>query len=474
MTIPNLRVLRPIQTEIKYYLGSYNYTLSKLSELTNINSGHLCGFLKGERDLTVDQLDSIGKVFDQPVGWLYDLYIDECFPDGKVATRRVKNYLIHCAEIGRKDYIKLVVDRLPASHKAIDIFFDVAERLFHRGRQKESAYFYQLVIDNEIPSRKGRFVLSHYRLFLAFEKTNTEAVWKAVAKFEPYWKRLEEGQQLDALLQLAGCYKVLHRWTEVGRYADKLLEQADSIYDQLYEERRNKNKTTKVFKLENNLVAYYGQGYLLKAISLEKQGLYEQAKVFVGYCTDLKWFELLDETGRVEVEKYKHFGLEYAFRLDMLMGNTSVLCDYVEYLKEHPDGVLSGLVAILESANKHEFIVDDVLYEFSNKIDSFNSRYDPTNVDYHLQFRYQLAMYLFKNERFQEGIVETLRCLTLATILNSNRESIKCVAFYETHREHATPQQERDYKLALREVINDGRINWRSYPPRKERPTIKH
>ncbi|CCF16738.1 hypothetical protein BLGI_4707 [Brevibacillus laterosporus GI-9] len=34
----------------------------KLSEMTNINAGHLCGFLKEERDLTVDQLDSrLGK-----------------------------------------------------------------------------------------------------------------------------------------------------------------------------------------------------------------------------------------------------------------------------------------------------------------------------------------------------------------------------------------------------------------------------
>ncbi|ALA07415.1 putative DNA-binding protein [Brevibacillus phage SecTim467] len=474
MTIPSLRVLRPIQEEIKHHFESNNYTFKKLSELTKINSGHLYGVLKGERDLTVDQLDSIGKAFEQSAGWLYDLYIDECFPNGKIATRRVKDYLIHCAEIGRKDYIKLVVDRLPASYKTTNIFFDVAGILFRRGRQKESAYFYQLVIDNEKTNRTQRFVLSHYRLFLASvsEKTNTEEIWRAVAKFEPYWKRLEEGQQLDALLQLAGCYKTLNRWVEVGKYADKLLEQADSIYDQLYEKKRDKNKITKGFKLENNLVAYYGQGYMLKIISLERQGLYEQAKVFVGYCTDLGWFELLDETGRVEVEKYKHFALEYSFRLDMLKGNTSMLYDYVEYLREYPDSVLSGLITILESANKHGFIVDDVLDEFSDKIDSFG--YDPTNVDYHLQFRYQFALYLFKNGRFQEGIVETLRCFNLATILNSNRESIKCVAFFETHREHATPQQEQDYKLALREVINDGRINGCSYPPRKEHPSIKH
>ncbi|MFB0832656.1 helix-turn-helix domain-containing protein [Brevibacillus laterosporus] len=474
MAITNLDALRPIQIEIKYHLESYNYTLSKLSEMTNINVGHLCGFLKGERDLTVDQLDSIGKVFGQPAGWLYDLYIDECFPNGKVSIRRVKNYLIQCAEIGRKDYIQSVVDRLLASYKAIDIFFYVAERLFHRGRKKESAYFYQLVVDNEIPSRKERFLLSHYRLFRVSEKINTEAVLRSVINFEPYWKRLEEGQQLDALLKLAGCYKVLHRWTEVGRYADKLLEQADSIYDQLYEERRNKNKTTKVFKLENNLVAYYGQGYLLKAISLEKQGLYEQAKVFVGYCTDLKWFELLDETERVEVEKYKHFGLEYAFRLDMLIGNTNLLDDYTKYLKDHPEGILSGLVAILEAANKHGFTVDATLDEFSNEIDSFNRYHESTNLDHQLEFRYQLTIYQFKNKRYQNGITEALRCLTLSSILNKSKEFIKCVALFEAYRDHASSQQERGYKIALEEVMNDGTLKGRSHPLSEERPIVKH
>ncbi|MCR8966132.1 helix-turn-helix transcriptional regulator, partial [Brevibacillus halotolerans] len=366
MAISNLHALRPIQIEIRYHLKSYNYTLSKLSEMTNINVGHLCGFLKGERDLTVDQLDSIGKVFGQPAGWLYDLYIDECFPDGKVSIRRVKNYLIQCAEIGRKDYIQSVVDRLLASYKAIDIFFYVAERLFHRGRKKESAYFYQLVVDNEIPSRKERFILSHYRLFRVSEKINTEAVLRSVINFEPYWKRLEEGQQLDALLQLAGCYKILQRWEEVRKYTDKLLKQAYSIHDKLSGEKRDNNEEkTKKFKLENKLVEYLGQGYMLKAMSYEKQGLYEQAKKMVGYCIDFRWFKLLDETERVEMEKYKHLAQEYMYRLDMLMGNKNMLDDYTKYLKDHPEGILSGLVAILEAANKHGFTVDATLDEFS-------------------------------------------------------------------------------------------------------------
>ncbi|RAP22808.1 hypothetical protein C2W64_03459 [Brevibacillus laterosporus] len=477
MIAPKHNAVRSIRSEIIKRLKSHGYTLLKLSEMTCINIGHLSGFLKGNptRALTVDQLNAIGQAFGEPAGWLYDLYVEECFPKGKVAKRRVRAYLVNCAEIGRHDCIQLIIPRLLEDLKYIEVLFDVAKQLFYKGKQKESIYFYQLVVDNEENSHSERFLMSHYRLFQISEKANTEAVWKAAVHFEPFRKRLSEEHQLEALLRLACYCRTLHKWKEVEKYADELKELAILVHrDELSKKKRGKNIEIKLFNPESLLVVYYGQGHLLKAVSLEKQGLFEEAKEFVSSYVDLSWFELLDEAGRIEVEKFKLLAKENMYRLDVLMGDTSVLADYITFLEDHPEEILSGLVTIVESANKHGFTVDAILDKFSEEIGSFHDYHDSSSVEHHLWFRYQLAIYHFQNKQPKNGVKEILRCMTFTTITNSSKNFIRCLALFEEHRCHATAQQESDFEKILEEVVNNESLDGRPHPIREERPMVIH
>ncbi|MFB0832557.1 DNA-binding protein [Brevibacillus laterosporus] len=469
-------VIRPIQAEIENLIKSYNYTLSKLSELSNINVGHLCGFLKGNenRELTIDQLNAIGQVFGKPIGWLYDLYVEECFRGGKIAKRRVKPYLVQCAELGRYDCIQMVIPKLLEDPNNINFLFDIAEQLFDKGKQKESAYFYKLVVDNQDNILSKRIVMSQYRLFQSAEKTNNKALWQAIVNFEPFRKKLSSEYQLEALLRLTSYYRLLQSWEEVSKSAEELLELAQSIYNEISREQKGTRKRGKQFKLKNSLVVYFGHAYLLKAVSMEKQGYYEKAEELVSRYADLSWFELLDEKGRAEVEYFKLMAMENMYRLDLLKGNTHVLADYITFLENHPIKILSGLLAIMEAANKHRLTVDDILDKFSEEIAYSHNYHDSTNVDQHLQFRYQLAIYQFKNECFQNGIAETLRCLTLSTVMNSSKNFIRCVTLFETYRCHSLVEQEKEYKIILEEVMRDERLNGLPQPLNEERPIVKH
>ncbi|ATO48602.1 DNA-binding protein [Brevibacillus laterosporus] len=467
----------PIRAEIEHHLKSYNYTLSKLSELTNINTGHLSGYLKGHkyRKLTLDQLNAIGQVFEKPDGWLYDLYVEEYFYRVKITLRRAKSFLVQCAELGRYDCIQLVIPLLLEHPDKIKIFFGVAEQLFYKGRQKESIFFYQLVVDNEKNMFKEPIIMSHYRLFQLSESTNTEALWKAVLIFEPVRRELSIYCQLDALLRLGNHCCTLRRWKEVEKFADELLELTNLVYkDELSKKKRGNGDGIELLNLESHLVAYYGQGYLLKAVSLEKQGLYEEAKEFVSGYADLSWFELLDESGQAEVAKYKKLALLNMCRLDLLMGDTSILPDFVEFLEYNPTELLFGFITIVESANKYGFSIDIILDKFSKEINYFDNYHDSANVDRHLQFRYQLAVYHLKNKRPNSGIKEILRCMTLSTVLNGSKDFIRCVALFEAHRYQASAHQEIEYKKKLEEVMRDERLIGRSQPLSKERPTVKH
>ncbi|TPG65782.1 XRE family transcriptional regulator (plasmid) [Brevibacillus laterosporus] len=450
----NQVVVRSIRSEIESCMRSYNYTISKLSELTDINNGHLSGFFNGLRALTIGHLDSIAKAFGEPSGWLYDLYLEECFPKGRVSRRRLRPYLIRCVEVGRHDCIKPVVSRLLENPKNIDIIFFVAEELFQKGKQKESIYFYQLVIESEKNSYSERFIMSQYRLFRALQGTNAEENWNAVVRFESYWKRLSEIDQLDALLQLANACFTLHKWKEVEKYADELRELATLIYRNELNKQRS-NKKVESSKTERHLVVYYGQGYLLKSVSLEKQGLYEEAKEFVSGYADLSWFPFLDEVGQGEVQKFRIWATANLFTLDILIGDTSILSDYIKFLEGDPKEILSGLVTIVESANKHGFLIDNILDRFSEEIVCFDDYHDPINVDRHLRFRYHLAAYNFRNECFENGIINTIRCLNLSTVMNSQKDFIRCMTLFEAYRYHATEEQIKEFKKIMEEVRYD-------------------
>ncbi|MBG9772685.1 DNA-binding protein [Brevibacillus laterosporus] len=449
-------MVRSIRSEIEYRIKSYNYTLSKLSELTNINAGHLSGFLKGNpiRALTIDQLNAIGRAFGEPTGWLYDLYVEECFQRGKVSKRRVRPYLVQCAELGRHDCIQMVIPQLLEDPKNIEVLFAVAEQLFYKGKQKESAYFYQLVVDNEKNSHSERSVISHYRLFRALLGSNAEENGKAVIRFEPFRKRLSEGHQLDALLQLANVSFTLHKWKEVEKYADELRELATLVYEN-EQNKQKSNRKGEPLKTERHLVVYYGQAYLLKSEALEKQGLYKKANEYAAGYADLGWFENLDEVGQKEVQKFRLWARGNRYTFDLLMGQLDILPDYIAFLEDNPKELLAGLVTIVESANKYDFSIDNILAKFSFEIGCFDEYQDTINVERHLRFRYQLAIYQFKNERFHNGIVETLRCLTLSTTTNDHKNFIRCVTLFEAHRYHATEQQKQDYKKIMEEVRND-------------------
>ncbi|WP_429830426.1 DNA-binding protein [Brevibacillus laterosporus] len=437
-------------------MKEHGYKLSKLGELTNINNGHLSGFLRGNplRVLTINQLDSITKIFGEMPGWLYDLYIDECFPKGRVSRRRLCPYLIRCAEIGRYDCVKSVVSRLLDNSKNIDIIYFVAEKLFQQRKRRESIYFYQVVIENEKNSYSERFIMSQYRLFRALQGTNTEENWNAVIRFEPYWRRLSEAYQLDALLQLANTCYTLHKWQEVEKYADSLIELSTLIYRN-EKNKRKSHKESELFNTERHLVVYYGQGFLLKSIALQKQEMYVEAKEYVRRYADLGWFEFSDDVSQKEIENFRICAKANMFTLELLLGNTSVLDEYVEYLKNHPSEIHAGLLTILESANKHKITIDEVLENFIDEIQSFDDYQNNISIDRHFALMYELAIYRFRNGQFKSGIDTLLNCLALSHITNNNKNFKRCVALLESYRILVTDCQDKEYKKIIEEVLKD-------------------
>lgn len=441
---------RSIRSEIEYHIKSYWYTLVKLSELTGINPGNISEILRNKRAITIGHLDSFAKAFGHEAGWLYDLYAkDECISDGKVSKSRAVPFLIRCVEIDRYDYMQPLIASLLET-KSLAILLTVAEQLYKNRKLKESAYFYQLVIENEKDSFSDRFIMSHYRLFRALQGTNAEENWKAVIRFEPYRNRLHIDYQLDSLLQLANVCFALEKWKEVEKYSDELRELATFVYET---ELIKPNKERKPLKSERHLVVYYGQGYLVKAAALKKQGLYEEAKQYVYGYTDLKWFELLDEKGHEEVNKFEVWGKINLYTLDLLLGNLHSLEECADYLENYPNEIFTALVTITEASNKHGFCIDNILHRFSHHIVSNSvDKENALNVSRHFRFRYQKAIYELQRGRYTIAIDEILLAIKLSGILNQYLALKKCVSLFEKFRNYASKNQ----IIAYKNIVGEG------------------
>lgn len=407
--------IRCLRSEIDTQMKKYGYSLTKLSKLTGIHLGYLSETLnrRPPRPITINLLDTLAKAFHHPPGWLYELYLGECFSDKKVSRPRIIPFLMRCAELERFDLITSTTSKLLENPKNIEILFYVAEQLFENGLQSESAHFYRLVIENERDSFHDRFTISQYRLFRTSLGTNTEENKEAVVRFELYYNRLAEDFQLDALLQMTNVYYTLENWKKVERYADELRELAGKVYEDQLRKRDNR-KPIEPLKSERHLVVYYGQGLLLKGTSLTMQEQYEEAKKYVLEYSDLGWFEFLDEIGKEEVENFQICGKANLYNLELKRGNSSILSEYADFLDKNPRQLLPSILNIMESANKHGFSVDSVLERLCNRLPPLHSAVTPIIKTQLFYFWREKAIYNFKNGRRSCGINDLLSALYLA------------------------------------------------------------
>ncbi|WP_068614189.1 DNA-binding protein [Paenibacillus tuaregi] len=451
--------MNAIRSEIKDHLLSSGYTLTSFGHLSGMNRGSLSAILHGSppKPIAIRQLDIITETLGYPEGWFYHLYLDECFAGGKVSRRRLEPYLLRCAELGKRDCIDAAISRLLETAKPLALLFEIGEKLYHQGKIKESALFYEAVAEMEKDSHSERLAISHYRLFMAHQGPDAEQNWRAVIRFEPFRRRLPENYQLDAILKLANVCFTLHKWREVEKYADELRALAQAVYrEQL--QRKVREREPQVLGTERHLVVYYGQGYLLKTIALQKQELYDKAKKYVTGYADLSWFEDLNEIGWMEVKKFRLWAQANAYTLEMLTGNISILPEYCSFLLEHPGEILPGMLTIIESANKYGFYADDIIEQIFQVIYDFNEQ-DPIEVDRHFSLRYELAVYQFRKNQYAEGISSTLFALRLALILNNDWDVIQCITLFEAYRAYASEQHKSEYQYMMEELRNKEKNN---------------
>ncbi|MGW8958211.1 helix-turn-helix domain-containing protein [Paenibacillus sp. NPDC055715] len=450
-----------IRSKIETELKQRGYSFSSFSKISGINRGTFSTMLNSNppKPISVRQMDLITKALGYPEGWLYELYIDECFYEGKGHWKRIKPFLLRCVELGRQDFIQKVLSRLTEDLSYVPTIFELAEELHKVGKEKGITPFYECVVENERYYHSERRAISQYRLFCYSLNKDLENNRQQATKFTPYRKNLPEYHQLDALLKLANVYFQIYDCETTIQYAKELEALATNIYQQQIQA-RIKNREVKSLNTERHLIVYYGQAYLMQGNAREKQGLYEEAMEFIPYYADLTGFEGLDEIGILEARKFEMWAEANRLNLEILMGNMTSLPVYVELIKSNPEEILQGLLTIMESANIYNHTIDDILILFAENINDFrdlraNITYYHNNYNLVIYSRFflELSRYYFNKGNYSEAIDSMLNSLKASSQLNDKAYYIKSITLlFEKYKDHSTHEQRTEFEKVIKAV----------------------
>ncbi|MDY8092243.1 helix-turn-helix transcriptional regulator [Paenibacillus polymyxa] len=450
-----------IRSTIETELKQRGYTFSSFSKISGINRGTFSTMLNSNppKPISVRQMDLITKALGYPEGWLYELYIDECFHEGKGHWKRIKPFLLRSVELGRKDCIQKVLTRLTEDLSYVSTVFEFAEELHKGGKEKEAVPFYECVVENERYHHSERLAVSQYRLFSCSLNKDLENNRQQAIKFAPYRRNLPENHQLDALLKLANVYYQVDDCETTIQYAKELEEITKNIFEQQILTRQKKHEI-KPLNTERHLIVYYGQAYLIQGVALEKQGLYEEAMKFIPYYEKLTSFKGLDEVGVLEAQKFEMWAEANRLNLEILMGDMTNLPAYVELIRNNPQEILLGLLTIIESANIYNYTVDDILINFAENINEFRDL--RTNISYYKtnynlvncsRFFLELSRYYFNKGNYSEAIDSMLNSLKASSQLNDKAFYIKSITLlFEKYKDRSTHEQRAGYEKVLKTV----------------------
>ncbi|NGZ76214.1 helix-turn-helix domain-containing protein [Saccharibacillus alkalitolerans] len=419
-----------LRSAIEKEMANQGYNFSTLSEKSGINRGVFSAILNSTppKPVSFHQLATITEALNMPAGWLFDEYVGECFYGDKPNRRRIEPFLLACSELGRTDLVRQVLKRLLEDLKYLPFVFETAETLFLEGKLAQSAPFYEIVAEHEKHQHSVRLSVSQYRLFRTRLSEDGEENLKAAVQFEPFRHLLPGRLKLDALLRLSNLYYELGKYADMEVMAGELFDAASELYEGIRSGRTVLEAPDEPKALPaKSLVFYYASALLHKQLALIEQERFEEAKPYGERYGDLSGFEVMDDDGRQEVERFKVFALGNGLDLELMLGNFSILPQYADYMDRYPAETLLCLVNLVKAANRHGADIDDILSERYIPIDEYFERvpenYYPEAIirSTFASLHYHLAVYHHRHGRRTESAEHVRTCWQLSQELNNQQ-----------------------------------------------------
>ncbi|WP_060862118.1 helix-turn-helix domain-containing protein [Paenibacillus riograndensis] len=443
-----------IRDQLADYLSEQCMSINQFADRCGINSGTLSRIVKGNQPIAMSHLELLTKGMGKGEDHFFSLYVDECFYYSAPTWRRLRPFMIRCAELGRMDCIERMVQILLDNLNNVPTLFEVAEGLFKQGQWQAAALLYENVSASEKYQYSERLAMCQYRLFrIALGDDQSENL-RAATLFEPYVPRLDEADQLDALRHLMIAYYSLRHWHKVDELAQELLRLATIQYDlQFCSGRSSLDKKKPV----RPLYYYILYAQLMRSCACVEWGDYNSALKFINLYIDGSWIQEDNEEVQQILTQFREWGKANTYLYRLLSGQLEVLTDYVEYISTQPSEIFMAVYRIIQSANRFNWNVDHVLDRFPDYVayktdlNDFGTHNQQVIRDQYTRFLAELAAYYLHNKR-NEGIHLILLSLESATKINSESIMMKCVDLFEQYRHVASEDEKRQYQFQIRKA----------------------
>ncbi|WP_240472982.1 helix-turn-helix domain-containing protein [Paenibacillus sanguinis] len=451
MHLNSTTTIRSILTD---HMRQEGLNLNQFAQRVGLNAGSLSSILNGHRNLTIEQLDLMTESFGLHRGFFYSRYFEELIAESTPNWRRIKPFLIACAEVGNSEYFRKSIGLLLENLMYAQVLFEVAEDLYHNNNKKFAAIIYDEIAFGEKNQHSERLALCQYRLFLCKLEHDQEMNYQAAIQFELFVERLSEFDQLEALKDLANTYRSLRRWDKVEEVAEQLLRKAKHQYQR---GARIKQENLPV----KPLFTYVAYAYLLLGSVNESRQDYDQALQFIKLYENLNWVRENDETAIGWKEKFQSWAKMNTIVTQLAAGDSSVLPEYVSYMESHEAEIWLCLLNIVTAANRHNYNIDGILERIEYASLLHQSEYETDiytrqTIDERIaRCYYELAAYYLHRGAASQGFSHLMKALEKASLINEKSCIIKCVGLFENFRDNSNESIIETYKKLIREVYRN-------------------
>ncbi|MMZ62302.1 hypothetical protein D1872_245060 [compost metagenome] len=184
---------------------------------------------------------------------------------------------------------------------------------------------------------------------------------------------------------------------------------------------------------------------------------YEKALQYTYEYADLSWVKETDPDTKHWLDLFAQWSQANIYVNKLLGGDISVLTEYVDYLREHPEEILQGILNILFAANRYQLDVDHILQQFSLEIEAYESQSKDFYLyqvipDHYDKFLYEFSNYYVRKRDYSNAFNYIIPGLRNSVSINNEGSIIKFMLLFEQARHMATEETCLQYRNIISEV----------------------
>lgn len=449
----SLNTTPTIRTHLQEFLDEKQLSMNRFADSIHVNVGIISKILSGNRPIPVQQLDLITAGMGLEEGYFYNLYITECFDQGKLNWRRLRPLLIRCSELNKLQDIERMLRLALDNLNYIPLLFNMAEQFFNEGKKEVAILIYEAIAESERTQHSERLALCQYRLFSLRLNDDYENNLLVATQFEPYVERLEEAYQLDAVIQLLNINGSLSRWEQVERNAHNLLDKASKQY-KLF------GRSTRTRTTARSLIFYILYAQLALGDVYFKLDQYEKALKYVDIYADVKWVNDPDSEEKKIIDQFNEWAVANRLLYRLMAGQVEILPDYVNHISTRENEIFLGMHYIIKTANNYQLNIDDILERFKSHLtfktqkSSISKINDQITLERYTNLLRELGVYYLNKGDFEIGVQHIIDSLEYSIRINNKNTKLKCLtAILEISLQHDEYNTNETFKNLMHDVL---------------------